>query len=200
MGAGAQSIIEVVHDDYCMATWQRVFNDIWRVNTTVDGVRHLQSGFDALARETSGGLGLLTVVEAKAPLPPADARKALARFLSSASPRIKLSAVVFEGDGFRAAGVRGVVTGLTLMARPSYPHKIFSTVLGACQWFGKNFADHGKPVLDAVEMLAAIANLRHRIAVTDLSSDTRLVSAAASPSDASGQLREADVWPIRRAR
>ena|SRR5258706_8711818 len=157
------AIIHAVHPDYCMASWHRFYIDIWRVNTTIEGVRVLKAGFAKFAAEHPGGVGLLTIVEPRAPLPPSDARDALAAYLAEAAASIKYSAVVFEGDGFRAAAVRGVVTGLTLLARPPYPHKVFANVQQAVGWFSANFMDGNKPVVGTVEMVAAINELRKRI-------------------------------------
>ena len=60
-------------------------------------------------------------------MPPAASRNELAATLRGAS-FIKASAVAFEGQGFRAAAVRGVVTGLTALARQPFPHKVFAHV------------------------------------------------------------------------
>jgi hypothetical protein len=117
----------VVKDpDYALAHWRQVFLVLWRRETTLAGARHLDTACTAFARTQPGGIGLLTIVESGAPLPPAPARDAIASFLASGSAFIKCSAVVFEGSGFRAAAVRSVVTGLTLMARQAYPHKVCS--------------------------------------------------------------------------
>jgi len=112
------------HSDYALAHWQQIFAVIWRRETTVEGADDLRASCTAFARTQPRGIGLLTVVESGAPMPPAPARRAIADFLASGSTFIKCSAVVFEGSGFRAAAVRSVVTGLTLMARQAYPHKV----------------------------------------------------------------------------
>ena len=48
------------------------------------------------------GIGMLTVVTADAPMPPAESRERLARFMREAT-YVKASSVAFEGTGFRAA-------------------------------------------------------------------------------------------------
>jgi len=110
--------------DYALASWQQVFAVIWRRDTTIEGADHLRMGCTAFARTQPRGIGLLTIVESGAPLPPAPARRTIADFLAGGSEFIKCSAVVFEGSGFRAAAVRSVVTGLTLMAKQAYPHRV----------------------------------------------------------------------------
>lgn len=159
----APAQIQAMHPDYCMASWHRFYVDIWRANTTVEGVRELKTGFTAFAAEHPTGVGLLTIVESRAPLPSADARAALAAFLAGAASAIKYSAVVHEGTGFTSAAVRGVVTGLTLLARPPYPHKVFATVPQASQWFANHFHEGGKPVASFSELVGALAELRRRV-------------------------------------
>ncbi|HET9953731.1 MAG TPA: hypothetical protein VFQ61_04490 [Polyangiaceae bacterium] len=110
--------------DYALATWQQVFAVIWRRETTLEGAGHLRSACTAFAQHHPKGIGLLTIVESGAPLPVSAVRKEIAAFLGDASSFIKCSAVIFEGSGFRAASVRSVVTGLTLLARQAYPHKV----------------------------------------------------------------------------
>src|SRR5258706_3022512 len=111
-----------VDPDYCFAEWRNVFIIVWRKQTTMEGVERLMGLCKAFAADRTSFF-LLTVVEMNAPLPDAKVRERLAAFLAEQGPKIKRSAVVFEGSGFRAAAVRGVVTGLTMLARVPYPHK-----------------------------------------------------------------------------
>ncbi|WP_437715862.1 hypothetical protein WMF45_05240 [Sorangium sp. So ce448] len=110
--------------DYILASWHQIFCVIWRRETTEDGARHLRDACAEFAKKHPRGIGLLTLVESGAPLPSAPARRAIASFLAEASATIRCSAVVFEGSGFHAAMVRSVVTGLTLVARQRYPHRV----------------------------------------------------------------------------
>jgi hypothetical protein len=112
------------HPDYALASWQQIFAVIWRRETTASGAEDLRTKCGEFARANPRGIGLLTIVETGAPLPSSAERKSIADFLAGGSSFIRCSAVIFEGSGFRAAAVRSVVTGLTLMARQAYPHKI----------------------------------------------------------------------------
>ncbi|WP_438003823.1 serine/threonine-protein kinase [Sorangium sp. So ce321] len=112
------------HPDYILASWRQILCIIWRRETTNEGVRRLCDACRDFAKQHPRGIGLLTVIESGAPLPPAAVRKELADFLAGASAFIRCSAVVVEGAGFRAAAVRSVVTGLSLVARQRYPHQV----------------------------------------------------------------------------
>ncbi|MDP9034310.1 MAG: hypothetical protein M3O50_05855 [Myxococcota bacterium] len=108
---------------------------IWKVDTTMRGVAAAQSVYDAFAAEHPAGVFLLTVVEQDAPMPSSEVRAALAAFLSTGVNRTLFSAVAHEGTGFRAASVRSVVTGLAMLAKLPYPHKVFASVDQAARWF-----------------------------------------------------------------
>jgi hypothetical protein len=117
-------------NDYIFAEWNRVLLAIWRGKTTSSALRHGETLFERL----EGPLLLLTIVEATASLPTLDARVELVGVLKRAAGKIERSAVVFEGEGFRAASVRAVVAGVSLFSRPTYPHRVFGTVSAAARF------------------------------------------------------------------
>jgi hypothetical protein len=124
--AKQQSVIYGNTRDFMLASCGPVFIVEWRVNTTMEGCRALRTECERFGRTQPGGVGLLTIINANAPAPGASERVAIADFLRAGSSYIKSSAVVVEGQGFRAALVRGVVTGLTLLAKQAFPHRVIS--------------------------------------------------------------------------
>ncbi len=155
----------IIHDstpDHVFATWKRVAIAIIRVETTLDGVKKLRQLCDAMGRQHPGGMLLLSIVEPDAPMPPPEVRSAMASFLAGLAGQVVASAVVYEGGGFRAAAVRGVVTGLSLVNKLPYPHKIFSTVNAAVNWFVAT-----SPIArdwGGEAMITAVAEVRDRVA------------------------------------
>lgn len=131
----AAVIHEATHD-HLVVSWERCLAIVWRQITTVQGVFALDRALREQRDRYHSGLYLLTVVEETAALPDAQARDAVARFLRSASGTVRMSAVVHEGTGFRAAAVRSVVTAISHLARLPYPHEIFATVEQAAAWLG----------------------------------------------------------------
>lgn len=150
--------VDAVSPDFCVARWENFYVVIWRVNTTMTGLEAFAGGFLDFVKGFPDGVGLVTIVEAGAPLPAADVRQATAELLAEAAPHVRCSAVVFEGIGFRAAAVRGIVTSISMLARPPYPHRIFSTVTEASSWIHRTFGGASGPQLEA-----AIDELRRRI-------------------------------------
>ncbi|MEO8178971.1 MAG: hypothetical protein ABI895_09080 [Deltaproteobacteria bacterium] len=88
---------------------------------------------------------LLTVIEEQAPLPPLEVRMELVSSLKAGNGRIERSALVFEGEGFRAASVRAVVAGVSLFSRPEYPHRVFASVGSAARFLGAGKSDSAAP-------------------------------------------------------
>jgi hypothetical protein len=120
--------------DCVFATWERLVLAVWRGNTTVAAVRRGDQVLAQYAAECGERVFLLTVVEENSPLPPLEARMELAACLRRASTVVARSALVFEGEGFRAASVRAVVAGISLFSRPEYPHRVFASVGSAARF------------------------------------------------------------------
>ena len=99
---------------------------------------------------------MVTIVEQGAPLPSTQARTVTAEILRTAP--IRLSAMVFEGQGFGAAAVRGVITGIGLLARTPYPHRTFATVTEAVSWIERETRENESMPRRSVE--AAVAEVR----------------------------------------
>lgn len=67
-------------------------------------------------------------------------------------------ATVIEGAGFFAATVRGVATGVALLARTSFPQRVFEHTDEAALWVASKLDDLGAS--QAPTLVAAIASLR----------------------------------------
>jgi hypothetical protein len=136
-GAGVSSP-QIVHAEtnYACGHFADIFVVVWRDETTLSGVRALREHFEPFARARRK-VGLINIIEEGAALPAAEARQALARLMSDSGEHIAVSAVVFEGRGFRSAAVRGVVTGLSMLARQPYPHRVCATLSEAAEWFAE---------------------------------------------------------------
>jgi hypothetical protein len=141
--------------------YKEVFVVIFHHETTVSAAVTLRKEYTAFAAQHPAGTGLLTIVEPDAPMPSSDAREALADFMNDNRQSILVSGVAYEGSGFRAAAVRSVVTGLTMLARQPFPHKVFPTLEDASQWMvanlrgGKAGATEVRRFIDAISAARA---------------------------------------------
>lgn len=130
--------------DYAMMSLDNLFVILWRKNTTLEGIAKLVKHLAAEAAKNPKGMGLVTIVPTTAVPPPNEVRGKLASALSEAV-FVKGSAVCFEGTGLRATIVRSVVTGLTLLSPPPFPHKVFGTLESGVEFVNQNLEKAGAP-------------------------------------------------------
>jgi hypothetical protein len=145
--------------DHALATWHRVVIVVWRRETSPSAIERLGLAMLVLERAIGHSVGLFMVVEQGAPLPSNEARSTSATVLQKAS--LALSAVTFEGAGFRAAAVRAVVTGIGLLAKAPYPYKSFAQVEEAAAWVHlRTSADGEGPSVPEKALLLAVNRVR----------------------------------------
>ncbi len=147
-------------ENHMFGAWQDVFVNVWRTHTTTEGTQQVRSLFSDFIATHEMGVGVLTIIEPGAPLPSSEVRTALARLLSDNSDKIRCSTVVFEGSGFRAAAVRSVVAGLTLLARPNYPHKVMASTSEAADFLAESLKRTLKTTWRTSDLQEAIRQLR----------------------------------------
>lgn len=157
-----EAAIHAVTADHVLATWRSVVVVVYRVETTTEALRLLRPIVDALARDYPGGIHYLTIVEAGAREPSSEVRAAISAFFAKSASAVKLSALVFEGTGFRAAFVRSVASSIARFSRYPFPHKVFATVDAASAWMRAT-----SPALAGcteAEFVAAVAQVRRESA------------------------------------
>ncbi|MDP8999954.1 MAG: hypothetical protein M3O46_07575 [Myxococcota bacterium] len=105
-----------------------VFILVWKREIVANTVRLVGDHLAAMAPAVPRGAFI--VVEPACPLPHSDIRR---EFVSVIRPYAAISTVVvFEGDGFFRAAVRGAVTSVSLLlGNPTHPHFVASVQEGA---------------------------------------------------------------------
>lgn len=134
--------VDLITSDYAVGTWRNVLVVDWRESTTGPGARDAHLRLQRLANTYRSGVFYLALVSEHASPPDSEARQALADMLRSASAYVIASSVVFDGAGLRGAFVRGVATGLTMLARPSFPF-VVTSLDGAAKLFAETSAARG---------------------------------------------------------
>jgi hypothetical protein len=112
------------HPEFSLGVWRNLLVPVWLSRTTVFAAQKAIAQSEKLIRSYPEGIVMLTLIGNDAGKPDAAAVKLLAEHMSSIAGHIKHSAVVFEGTGFRAAFIRAVTTGLSLLANHPYPHRM----------------------------------------------------------------------------
>lgn len=157
--SGSFAQLKHADKDVIIGSLERLYIIIWRQDTTVAAVNRIGTIFRELWAGGAGPQLLLTVVRPEAAMPPADARKALSAYLLSCAGRLLYSSVAFEGEGFKAAAVRGVITGLNLVSQLPFPHKIFPRVHEAATWLEREARAAGLAVSTPADIAAAVEQL-----------------------------------------
>jgi hypothetical protein len=94
------------------------------------------------------------VIGESAPLPSAEARALSATVLRRLP--LAFSVVTFEGAGFRAAAVRAVVAGISLLAKVPYPYKSFASIEDASTWVAMRTRADGEASVPAKALMVAV--------------------------------------------
>jgi hypothetical protein len=151
------SIVTIdVTRDHVVAAYNRVIILVFEQETTLGAVVALRKALDLLDGKYPDGITLLTVVAENAPLPSQEARDAMATLATGAAgKRLRRSAVCFEGGGFRGALVRGVATGLQLVAKLPFQHRVFHSVELAAAWLA--------PELGTSQLVSAVEVARGKV-------------------------------------
>jgi len=164
--------VELVTHDYAVGVWRNVLVVDWRIRTTGDGARDVHFRLQRLARAYPEGVFYLAFVAEQASPPDFEARQTLANMLK-AGRSILAGSVVFDGAGLRGAFVRGVATGLVMLARPSFPFVVCS-LDDAGRLFADMASAHGT-TFDAKRFVPEVRNLRASM-LAHPDSSTRLIT------------------------
>jgi len=143
--------------NYLLATWRRLVIVVWKGDTTLESVKRVGEVIHSSARRL-GPVGLFIVTDVTAPLPPAVVRKTAASILATGP--IAYFCVTFEGNGFRAAAVRGVVTSIAMLASMAFPHRAFSKINEAGAWVSEQTRHDGAMRIHPIGLAAVLDNLR----------------------------------------
>ncbi len=101
---------------------------------------------------------VLAIIGPGCPAPDGTVRDMISRELQRLGKQIRGAANVVEGEGFAAAALRGVLTGIGLLVRAAYATKTFSTVEQAAEFLAADSGVRASVIRDAVSQLRAGAS------------------------------------------
>lgn len=100
---------------------------VWDETPTIEQARMVVTGLGRMSR-SHNEFALLAVLGRNCSIPDGPIRELIVDEMRRASSQIRALANVIESDGFGAAAVRAVVTGMALMLRPAHQVKTFISV------------------------------------------------------------------------
>lgn len=157
--------LETVHvdDKHAVGVWRNDVLVIWRGETEARAVERLRGVLNRVAMQQGMKLGILQYVLPDAPIPTSkEVREQLALMLQEARRTVACSAMVAPGTGFRIAAGRAMVTGLTMLVRPGFPHVVFSTLEEAAEWQSRLLPRSTVLVPTATEIVSRATSLLQR--------------------------------------
>jgi hypothetical protein len=107
---------------------------VWLHHTNVEDVAELGRAVRKARRGASESVRLVQVVPRTAITPDARVRAALASMLRGLKGIVPYSVILFEAEGFRAAMIRSIVTSITSLSSPGFPHRVFGNLQDAAAW------------------------------------------------------------------
>ncbi|MCA9603509.1 MAG: hypothetical protein R3A78_16355 [Polyangiales bacterium] len=134
---------------------------------STDGIESLKRAFTRATRWTDRPIAFVTLIDADVtPRTPSQAfRDELATVLGTWSPKIGVSAIVFERTGLMACVIRSLITSIDLIIKPSYANSVFADTESAIAWLQKQVhpskltADDMREAVGAVRAAAGEATL-----------------------------------------
>jgi len=153
-------IVDESTDDYVFGRLANVVLYAWRRETTPRSLRVAQASLE-LAREAGGGkLFLAGVAEETAVVPGSELRAEISRLINRNAGALVASAFAFEGKGFRAAAIRSVGIGVSLLSRGAVPHRVFGTTTAGVEWAVEKMREAGAACPEPGQIVRAFAALR----------------------------------------
>jgi hypothetical protein len=132
---------------------------IWREAVIARRVQRLATAILQVVEQKGHGAGLFVVIEATCERPDDEQRQALIAIVASHEDKLKHMAVTIEATGFRAALVRSVLAGISLIDRR--PGRRFHRVFGDVNAGAAFLRQHLELQAD---FLACVEDLRRQLA------------------------------------
>lgn len=149
-------------EDHAFGIYRGALLYVWRRRATAESCRVWRRVMYEASRRPRIAPGVvLGIVEATSPPPDLEVRNELVQLVAdNVNGYIRAGAVVYEGDGFRAAMVRGVTTGLQLLSRHAYPQTVCSSVAAGASFLVAELQRQGHASCAQAELVYAMELLR----------------------------------------
>lgn len=147
--------------DHISGWWRDVHFVFWHAETRLATVHALRDELARLVAERPDGLAVFGLIAPGVALPSGDARAEMARILRDHASSIRASCVVVEGSGFRAAAVRSVLTGISFVVRPGYPHRVTDSLVAGTDWMTETCGNTLGRTFSSAELRHALTQVRN---------------------------------------
>lgn len=155
-------IVTYADEASLVATWRSVVFPImgFRPSTPVGAMaqaRAIESHGRAIGR---GKLLEVSIIDSQMGIPDSEVRNAIDGMVPVIAPYYAAVAAIFDGDGFRAAVIRSVISSFQLLSRAKYPQRVFSNVAECGAWLESYGVESGTRLYNRTELIDAISSVR----------------------------------------
>jgi hypothetical protein len=158
-GTAAKLQLAALEPHYVIGSFERVGIAVWIDEAPVAAIRDAEAMLAQLSTVYPEGIAFLQVIGEDNPGIEPEARAALTRLLQTSRSFLREAPVVYEGDGFRAASFRAIVTGLLKPRTMSFSQRVYSTLETASLAIAKQF-EKREPTRYSRALCEAMSNLR----------------------------------------
>lgn len=139
------------------AAWRDVVVEEWTAPGTAEHMRARHGQTMAYLRALEGRkiVTVSVVHEAAAKPPSSELKDAIDEATKERTPHTKASAVVLLVPGFKAAVIRSIIAGVTMLTNAKMPTKTDGDVEAALRWAAQHLDGHGGRTPSADDLVAA---------------------------------------------
>jgi hypothetical protein len=161
------SLLRCEPDIYQYSVWQGISIGVWVGQATLGAVRGLFEFGQEMRRLYPAGHSSIVFILDKLPAPTPDARELLGR-LFDASSALSCSAVILEGSGFWASGIRAMIGNTHRAAAGDVRLRVGTSIDEVLAWFPDEHARCTGLQVDPQELRAILRLAREQNAAAAL--------------------------------
>jgi hypothetical protein len=119
---------------FAFYTWQNIMIACWSKRAEGHSIERIARLRESMADAHPEGVSVIYLIANEAGLPTAEARAGVRQLMARFSKQRACLAIVIQGEGFWASGMRAVITGVRLLVPIKFPMGVFAGVDAVAQW------------------------------------------------------------------
>lgn len=149
----------VFADDLCsLYRWRSLVVVAWRATPTTASLGPANRAVGTILRANPGAFQLCSLLGAGSALPDAETREALRAGIRKLG-KLRAAVTVISGTGFRAAAMRAMMSGLSLVVRQTFPTGFVGNEADAAAFLVRYWPEVDAPAPGRGELARALADV-----------------------------------------
>ena len=146
------ALLELDPGRFAFSLWRNVSISLWANQPTLAGAERYQALSKRLDNELPEGRSHVTFILNNIAAPTPEANAIFAHVTGYRMTTLKCMAIVLEGTGFWASGIRGLITNLTMSSAEPVLMDIGETIERVVEWLPVHHAQRTTVQLDPAEL------------------------------------------------